>query len=241
MENQVIYPATYTGDTQTVIVKYTNVGRETWSQGEVKLGIYDLGDKISQYYDPSWPDVFGQIDFEEETVATNEIATFQFKFLSPDGPGKYLNVYRLTGIKDMVQHDDRSITRVDSKYQATLAGHNIPPALLNLWRPVITVKFKNIGLAIWDQHVTLEVFDLGKSVSRFKDNSWLGDYTTARLNERSVKPGEYGTFTFRVLPPEPGLYFNNFYIQRWGKVVQNGEFSLITRVDGLNPFDIASQ
>ncbi|MCH7492597.1 N-acetylmuramoyl-L-alanine amidase [Patescibacteria group bacterium] len=240
LEDQIIYPASYTGDTQTVTVRYKNVGRETWTQGEVKLGIYDLGDKISQYYDTSWPDVFGQINFAEDTVATNEFATFQFTFRSPGGPGKYLNIYRLTGIEDMIQHDDRSITRVDSKYQATLAGHNIPPALLNLWRPVITVKFKNTGLAIWDQHVTLEAFDLGNSVSRFRDKSWLGDYTTTRLNESSVKPGEYGTFTFRVLPPEPGLYFNNFYIQRWGKMVQDGEFSLITRVDGLGSVGITS-
>ncbi len=228
---QDIRPATYTGDTQVVTTEVMNTGTKAWSQGQIKLDIYDLGDQVSRFHDSSWPTQYGGFDFRESEVKPGETATFVSTLRSPDRMGRYLNMYRLTGPSDLVQQDDRSITRVDSKYQAELVSQTMPPALLYLWRPSITVKFKNVGLATWDRNVTLEVLDLGGAVSRFHDRTWLSNTTTARFQESSVPRGGTATFVFRLAPPTPGMYLNTFYIQRWGEHIQNGEFSRITRVD----------
>ncbi len=229
--DQDILPATYTGAVQTVTTEVMNTGTDTWKRGQVKLNIYDLGDKVSRFYDSSWPTQWGEFDFAESEVKPGGTATFTSRLRSPDRMGRYLNMYRLTGPSDLVQHDDRSITRVDSRYQAELISQNIPPALLYVWRPTVTVKFKNVGIATWDRNVTLDTFDLGGAISRFADSSWVSHNTPALLQESSVPRGGTGTFTFRLDPPTPGMYLNTFYIQRWGEHIQNGAFSLITRVD----------
>lgn len=230
--HQNILPATFTSARQTVTTVVTNTGTKTWKKGEVKLNIYDLGGQVSRFHDSSWPHQHGGFDFAESEVKPGATATFTSTFTSPDQLGQYLNIYRLTGPAQLVQQDDRSITRVDSRYQASLISQTLPPALLYTWRPMITVRFKNTGLATWDRHVTLDTFDLGGAVSRFVDRSWPSRHTPAVLQESSVKPGQTGTFAFRIDPPTPGLYLNTFYLQRWGEPIQDGRFSLITRVDG---------
>ncbi|MBI5037946.1 MAG: N-acetylmuramoyl-L-alanine amidase [Candidatus Kerfeldbacteria bacterium] len=230
---QDIRPATFTRATQTITTTVRNTGTETWTRGQVKLNIYDLGDNVSRFRHSSWPSQWGGFDFSESSVAPGGTATFTSTLQSPDRMGTYLNIYRLTGPADINQEDDRSITRVDSRLQAALISNTMPPALLYLWRPAVTIKFKNTGLATWDRHVTLEAMDLGGAVSRFRDRSWLSNYTTARLQETTVAPGQIGTFTLRLDPPNnPGLYLNSFFMQRYGEMVQNGSFSIITRVDG---------
>lgn len=229
--DQDILPATYTGALQTVTTTVLNTGTNTWSRGQVKLNIYDLGDARSRFHDHSWPTQLGGFDFAEHEVKPGGTATFTSRLRSPDRMGRYLNIYRLSGPSDLVQQDDRSITRVDSRYQAELISQNIPPALLYVWRPTVTVQFRNIGIATWDRHVTLDTFDLGGATSRFVHDSWVSRNTPAVLRESSVPRGGIGTFTFRLNPPTPGMYLNTFYIQRWGENIQNGTFSLITRVD----------
>ena len=231
LDNQDIIPATFINATQTVTTQFKNLGIETWEQGDVQLNIYDLGGAISRFYHSSWPDEYGQIDFIEESVAPNELATFTFIFSSPDEYGLFYNRYSLTGVDGMVQQEDRSITRVDGITQAERIEHTIPPAVHNTWRYPAVVTFKNVGLTTWDRTMTLYVYDIGDSASRFHDGRWLGDFQATRLVERSVKPGETGTFEFLFNAPDVGLYFNRFQLEQDNGTVQNGGFTLITRVD----------
>ncbi len=231
LDNQDIMPAMFVNATQTVVTQFKNLGTETWEQGDVQLNIYDLGGAVSRFYYSSWPDEYGEIDFVEESVAPNELATFTFTFASPDEFGLFYNRYSLTGVDGMVQQEDRSITRVDSTTQAELVEHNIPPAVHNTWRYPAVVTFKNIGLTTWDRTMILYVYDIDDSPSRFHDGRWIGEYAATRLVERSVKPGEIGTFEFLFNAPDAGLYFNRFQLEQGNITIQNSEFTLITRVD----------
>lgn len=232
LDNQIIRPATFIKAPQAVTLQFKNRGLQTWQRGEVKLNIYDLGDQVSRYYDASWPDQYGQIDFNEESVKTNELATFTVVFKSPSEPGLFLNIYRLAGIDNLVQEEDYSITRVDSTYQAEFIDSSLPPAVLNVWRLPAVIEFENVGLSVWDRNVVLKVNDLGGEVSQFSNDNWLDDYTIARLSEWSVKPGQTGTFSFRwQSPTETGLFYNKFELWRGGERIQNSDFIWVTRVD----------
>ncbi|MDD5040200.1 MAG: N-acetylmuramoyl-L-alanine amidase [Patescibacteria group bacterium] len=232
MDSMVIKPATFINATQLVTVKIKNRGTKTWQHGSYKLRIYDLGDAVSRFRDTSWPGEYGDINFSEASVKPGKLATFTFTFRSPDEPGLFYNRYRLHGDEAVVQKEDRSITRVDSPWQAAFVEHNIPAAVMNVWRLGVVIKFKNTGITTWDRSVVLKAYDLGDAVSRFHDISWVNNYSPARLKEQSVKPGETGTFEFRFRSPaEPGVYFDRFVLDRNGSAVQGGEFTLLTRVD----------
>ncbi|XOU94282.1 MAG: peptidoglycan recognition family protein [Candidatus Kerfeldbacteria bacterium] len=232
LDNQEIRPATFTSAGQTVTLQFTNRGTQTWSQGQVKLNIYDLGDKVSMFYDKSWADKYGQIDFTEAEVKSGELATFTFKFKSPSFPGLFLNVYRLTGIDNFIQPHDYSITRVDSMFKSELVSYSIPPAIMYNWNLPITIKYKNTGVATWDKNMNLRLDDLGGAVSRFYDKSWPSSHVATYMTESTVKPGSVGTFSFRLKGPgEPGLFLNTFYLEYPRADVEGGEFYLITRVD----------
>ncbi|MFA6099203.1 MAG: N-acetylmuramoyl-L-alanine amidase [Patescibacteria group bacterium] len=232
LDNQTIAPATFIKARQKVVTQFKNRGRTTWEHGEVKLNIYDLGYQVSRFYDTAWPNQSGQIDFQEAEVKPNELATFTFYLTSPLTPGLYKNIYKLTGPDGMVQQEDYSITRVDSMHRAELSSYTMPPAMLNVWRLKPVIKLKNIGSGNWDRNTVLKIYDLGDDVSRFHDNSWIDNYTAARLSEAQVKPGETGTFTFYFRAPrEPGLYLNRFELVAGGLPVPGGSFIQITRVD----------
>ena len=232
LDNQQIIPAMFTQATQQVTIQFKNRGTEPWSLGDIKLNIYDLGDEVSRFYHKEWNDEYGQINFVEAEVKSGELATFTFSFVSPAEPGLYYNRYELVGDNDIVQEIDRSITRVDSTYQAELVEHNIPPAMHNTWRLPATVTFKNVGVSTWDRSVTINAYDLNETTSQFYDGRWISSNNVARLVESSVKPGEVGTFEFLFNAPDtPGLYFDRFVLKLGSSEVQGSEFTLLTRVD----------
>lgn len=234
LDSRTISPATFTKATQVVTIKLRNRGTETWQKSKVKLNIYDLNDEVSRYYDSSWPNQYGQIEFRESEVKQNELATFTFKMKSPATTGMYLNIFRLKGEQEIINNESTAITRVDSPYQAQIAYSNIPLAMLNVWRLPAVIKFKNTGITTWNQSMVLKAYDLGNKVSQFKDKAWIDNFTVVKMAEREVKPGQIGTFKFYFKAPKNiGTYVNNFIMNVNGKdvVVQGGSLSLITRVD----------
>ncbi|MFH1207727.1 MAG: NBR1-Ig-like domain-containing protein [Patescibacteria group bacterium] len=229
---QKIAPAVFAKQHFTTTLQFKNMGTEAWKRGDVKLVIEDLGGAVSRFLDASWPGRLGNINFSESEVPPGAVANYSVRMLSPANPGKYLNNYRLTGKQEIIMSPVYSITRVDSPWQAAFVEHNIPPAVMNVWRFGAVVRFKNIGITTWDRSIVLKAYDLGDAVSRFHDTSWVSNFTAARLKEQSVKPGGTGTFEFRFRSPaEPGVYFNRFVLDRNGSAVQSGTFTLLTRVD----------
>jgi len=234
LKNRSINLAMFLNDTQLVTFEFRNEGINSWKKGEVRLNIYDLDDQISRFYDKSWNDQYGQLDFEETEVKTNKIATFTLKLKAPRELGIFKNIYRLIGKNEIIQEENHSVTRIDSPYQAKLVSQNIPLAVLNYWKIPVTVKFENTGIGTWDQNLILNVYDLGKKTSRFKDSSWENTQGQFSLKEKAVKSGDIGTFQLILKAPEgKGVYLHILELKIKGSdlVVQNGEASLITRVD----------
>lgn len=234
-----IVPAAFLSDHINAEVIFKNSGTENWDKDKMTLKTYDLNEKISQYKDSSWEDEYGSFQFKEEKVGSDNEATFKFSLSTPKSPGLYKQIYRL-------YYDGQEIaggrftltTRADSLYRAELKSHNIPLAMLNVWRMPIIAKFKNTGVATWDRDLVLSSYDLGMRPSVFYDPTW--DYSVGRfeLLEKEVAPGEVGTFKFYLdAPLQPGLYMNVLQLEIPGRddvVVQNGQIPMVTRIDGLS-------
>ena len=230
--SQEVLSSTFVNTEQTVVVKYQNMGTQTWAHGDLKLNIYDLGDNQSRFYAVSWPNEFGQIDFQESEVKSGEQATFNFPLRSPAQPGIYLNKYQLTDADEIVQDENNIIMKVYPIWEAEFVSSTLPVAVANVWRPKVEIKYKNVGLATWDRGLVLKAYDLGDRVSRFLDVTWPDNFSAARLKERQVKRGEVGTFEFYFKAPRtPGVYLNRFVLEIKGLTVEGSSFSHLTRVD----------
>lgn len=73
------------------------------------------------------------------------------------------------------------------------------------------IKFKNTGTQIWRNDganfVAIATVDPEKRRSKFQHSFWEETYRPARLLEKTVKPGETGTFRFALqAPKEEGTY-----------------------------------
>jgi len=234
LSSQNILPASFLNSRLKITAKFINHGLTTWTKDNTYLNIYDLNDQPSVYYDASWPDREGKIIQQEEEVGTGETATFVFYQSSPNLPGLYKQIFKLFCEEEQVINSRVSLnTRVDSHFQAKLVDHDIPPAVLAAWRPQATIKFKNTGLADWDQNMRLYVYDLGFTSSQFRERNWLNHYGQFRMQEQIVEPGETATFQFTYHNANPGIYRQIFRLELLNRdiAVQNGSFNLITRVD----------
>lgn len=229
---QKIAPAVFVKQRFSTTLQFKNMGTETWKRGDVKLVIEDLGGAVSRFQDVSWPSRLGNINFSETEVQPGALANYTVTMLSPAGPGRYLNSYRLSGQQEVVMTEPYSITRVDSTYQAAVASQNFTPAVFASGRVKITMKFKNTGPAIWDRSVQLRSYDLGGKLSRFYDTRWQNTTTVGVMSENRVGPGGTATFTFYIKSPvTPGLYYHRYVLTRQGELVNGSEYTRITRVD----------
>lgn len=234
LESKSIKQAMFLNDHQEVRLQFKNRGLNNWKKGEVKLNIYDLGDKKSRLYDSSWPEDFGEIDFKESKVKPEELATFTFYLKAPSELGHFKNIYRLQGTNEIIQKEEFTITRIDSVYQAELVSHTIPLAVLNYWRIPAVVRFRNTGIGTWDQNLVLNVYDLGKKTSKFRDSSWKHQAGQFTLKENEVKSGQIGTFEFVLKAPlQKGIYLQILELGHSSNrvIIQNSEAQLLTRVD----------
>lgn len=228
-----ILPASFINSKTNTTLKYQNIGLKTWAKDKISLKIYGPNDTASLYQDKSWPAADGQIKPAETEIATGQTASFTFKLKSPSQPGDYKQVFKLFyDGQEIVNSEANFTTRVDSHFKAELISQNVPIATKNVWRPKVIIKFKNTGVAVWDKNVKLYLYDLGEKPSLFKDRTWPAVAGAFTLQEKTVKPGEIGTFKLTLTPPkQKGVYKQFFKLKRPGTVFQNGEFQLLTRVD----------
>jgi len=81
----------------------------------------------------------------------------------------------------------------------------------------VEVKFKNIGNVIW-RNKGMNVIHLAPTRPRdrlsklYYEDSWENKYRAATLVEKVVKPGEIGTFRFKVKPNRKGVYSEYFQL-----------------------------
>jgi len=78
-----------------VQVAVRNEGRTTWTKGQTRLGTYSPIDYASSFADSSWLAPFRITNFNEETVAPTQTATFDFTLTAPSNYGFYTERYNL--------------------------------------------------------------------------------------------------------------------------------------------------
>jgi len=81
----------------------------------------------------------------------------------------------------------------------------------------LELKFKNTGTATWkNDGANLVALNLSEPYGRkspFQHKWWRAKYAPCKLLEKTVKPGEIGTFRFAVAAPErPGTYVENYQL-----------------------------
>lgn len=235
-------------------IQYKNIGQKPWKKNEVYLNIYDREGNLSKFVSDSWKSEYGGIGFEETEVIPGGKATFKFSLKAP-GPGFHRQMFKLER-KYVCNAEDELfcfedieigqeakdfipgavfdiITRVDWPYQGQLMENTLTPAMLNIWRPTVLMRFKNIGTVTW-KNLRLVSYDEKGSVSDFKDTSWVDNYTVARTS-KEINPGEEISFIFKLKAPrEKGEYRQNFVLKVGKRVlyidgVKENEF--VTRVD----------
>jgi hypothetical protein len=217
-----------------MILQYTNLGKITWTPLNTFLTIADLNNRPSRYGDRSWPSAAGKIKLKEARVATGQVGTFEFYETSPAVSGLYKQIFSLfTDNLTVINSTVELISRVDSIYRGELISDNVPVATRAGWRPTVTVKIKNTGVAAWDGSMRLKIYDLGGRVSPFRDPTWSTSAGEIRMNEKTVRSGETATFTFRLKPASVGLYLAEFRLAAAAspEPVACGAFARKIRVD----------
>jgi len=210
-------------------ISYENTGGKDWLKEDTYLIITDLDINASRFAHRSWLTSQGEIYQDQEVVSPTEVTSFQFKMTSPT-PGRYRQGFHLArkirddngkiiGQEKIIGTEFDILTRVDSPWQGQVISHNVPAAMLSIWRPSITVEVMNTGSETWrgGSRTVMKVFDIVGTQSPFYDRyDWINKEVAAWQLERYVRPGETATFKLFLNPPElAGLYdlrlefFNN--------------------------------
>jgi hypothetical protein len=230
---------------QSLVMKYKNIGAKSWLKNEITLAAYNSDYKTSSLKDKAWTKETSGIHPEEEIINPSEYATFNL----PIKAGKI-------GIHDQVFYLVRQITipgteivlaeekvvgsdlaesfLVESGNQAELVFSNFPEKVKPGSRPSVTIKFKNVGLTTWKggSSTILKILDKEGKRSKFYDyGDWINKEVAAWLVEKSVKPGEIGTFKMYLHAPKiVGDYGHQIILEQKGQKIFIGKQSLLNVV-----------
>lgn len=164
----------YTEESIPVTIAYKNRGEEAWVQDEVAL---------------RWGNT--TLPLPRESIAPGEEAVFALQENLPAHRGRYKKTAELIIGKSVIKGSRANIEiRVKPSRKAKFVSSNLPPAILETWRPTFQIIYNNAGPKTW-KNPELRVNDvlLASSLS-------------------PVKKGEDAVFTF-TLPEDfytSGLY-----------------------------------
>lgn len=99
--------------------------------------------------------------------------------------------------KKIAQLQEPTVEEEKQTIGALLIEHNLPIAVLNVWRPRTYFKVQNLTQQTWQKENTLlHSFDHQGGLSHFRDQTWLSPTIITQMNEKSVDPKEIATFEF---------------------------------------------
>lgn len=228
--------AVFVSGTQNVTVRVTNAGTKAWSSEDLRLAVYDLDEQPSKFRAPQWTSPTGDFPLDQQTVEPGATGSFTFAIRTPSAPGTYQHTLQLSqrSASPLIYEAQQLVTRVDSHWQAKLVSSSLPKAVGRTWRPVVTIKVQNTGIATWTRRVRLKVYDLAYTQSKFRHASWPSATADAVLQEAKVPSGSTGTFVVKLRPPSaPGTYRILFRmeVRKNPEIVQGGAFEGVMRVD----------
>ncbi|MCD6360171.1 MAG: N-acetylmuramoyl-L-alanine amidase [Armatimonadetes bacterium] len=234
-------PGYFIGGVSPIELTFKNTGAKPWPTDKIVLNIYGEGNTISKFRHQEWARDFGFISPVEKEIkaqiSPGETATFKFNLKNPDKPGIYKNIFKMEfsdGVKDIVGGRFDMRMKVEAPLAAEIISHNIPIAVLNVWRPSVYLRIKNVGNIPWGRTFVLESYNDNEEFSLFAHPEWKSKTVIERL-EREVKPGQVVTFIFKLKPPQKARTYKQKFVLKMGKekVFVNGGYSFFftTRVD----------
>ncbi len=216
----------------TMTVK--NNGNVTWQQGgnnPVVLATSGPQDRASPFCDSTWTNASScnrPALLHENSVAPGQYGSFEFWVTAPSTPGQYSETFTpvMAGMSWMPGSVLFPMTVVaQPMYNATVLGQAAYTnsskqtgvdltQLVQGNRYYLTEIVRNDGNAIWHNDgsnpVNLGTVAPQDHVSRFCDNTWTACSRAATLNEATVYPGQYGSFSFWITAPTTGNYNESF-------------------------------
>ena len=144
--------------------------------------------------------------------------------------------------KKIAQLQEPTAQEKTQTIEALLVEHNLPIAVLNVWRPRTYFKIQNLTEKPWQQTNTyLLSTDHQGLLSHFRDQTWLDSTTITQMNEKQVDPGEIATFEFFLdgRGSADRVYDHKYELVTDDKTVyleKKGAWYWLTRVDPYVPF-----
>lgn len=180
---------------------------------------------------------FGIIDWlpgREFEILLNPIQNQQFiKNIPLDNTPDYIiaNLYKQIEILQQPTEEE-----LEQKILASVVQHNLPIAVLNVWRPHTVIKIKNLSQEIWfKDNVLLASTDFEGSLSFFRDPTWQTASQITNMTESEVGPEETATFEFLIDGRgRPRVYRHVYKILISGDAIHmnaKGALYWLTRVD----------
>lgn len=194
------------GEKKTISLRLTNRDVRTWD-GLQNSDIFLIG------FGLDGGNIDPKVSFDQNQVRPGESVTMFFQLTAPLKAGRYdMHLLpRLNGA-NLFQNDIDLSLYVDGvvlQAQRVSQDYNLFPKLNE--RVKVSLKFKNTGNTTWKK----DELNIGKLYNRdtpglLYDESWINFLRPATLLEKSVAPGETGTFEFYAVPKTSGVVEESF-------------------------------
>lgn len=169
-------------ESQNIKMQFKNTSNYTWLKDKLKLKVINAENEAT-IFDAA------------ETVAPNELITFDFKLKARKNVGTY-NYNFILIYNEQEIHKFSKVIKVISPYLAEITGNTIPDSMVRNTRKTVTLTFKNTGTKTW-KLPTIRSYDIDGTNSWFKDWTWLNNKTVKQF-KKEIKPGEEITFKFKI-------------------------------------------
>jgi hypothetical protein len=144
--------------------------------------------------------------------------------------------------KKIAQLQEPTVEEEKQTIEALLIEHNLPIAVLNVWRPRTYFKVQNLTQQTWQKENTLLLSSDHQGVlSHFRDQTWLSPTIITQMNEEQVDPKEIATFEFFLdsRGAADRVYDHKYEIKVAGINIyleKKGAWYWLTRVDPYTPY-----
>jgi hypothetical protein len=242
------------GQTAYVVIIAANTGDTTWSNTgstPIDLGTAQPGDRASPFCDAGWLGCPSRpTRLMESSVAPGQWGEFEFPVTAPSVPGQYDEHFNLLaeGLKwfnDPGQNVAFNVIPLNYSWQlvsqavytdstrSSLMGWGA--TLLPGQSAYAVMVVANTSNFTWTQTGPMAVelgTDIGKDrSSAFCTGQWPGCNRPAMLQQTSVAPGQWGTFTFPITAPaSTGVYNEHFNLVSNAWFNDPGEYMVLNVV-----------
>lgn len=215
------------GEKAKLEIKLTNLGDLSWTRDNMTAILESSGIKVFKSslkpVDPVKPkkditfDFWIQAPFEAGNYTISIKSKFDFSFIRGGSTNYNIRVSRPSLRARIMDQGDRLI--------------KVSPGQIK----TVSVEIKNIGNVTWykdgDNAVRLAPTDPRDHISDlYYEGGWIDKFRAAKMKEKEVKPGEVGTFSFKIKPSKTGVINENFQLVMenvgwiYGKVRWNFKF-----------------